>query len=118
MRLGGNAAFLVDITSPGQVRQAVEWADSKQLPMIMIGTGSNIVWKDEGFQGLVMVNKIPGFDVQHQGEQSFVTIGAGEPWDSVVARTILEELSGIEQLSLIPGTTGATAPANPPPGRA
>lgn len=108
MRLGGTAKFMIDITSATQIPEALAFAEEKSLPVIMIGGGSNIVWKDAGFSGLVMVNKIPGYDVQHQGEQSFLTIGAGEPWDSVVARSVLEELSGIEELSLIPGTTGAT----------
>ena len=112
MRLGGNAAYLQDITSPGQIHEAIEWADSNKLPVVMIGDGSNIVWGDAGFNGLVLVNKIPGYEIQHQGEQSFVTAGAGEPWDSVVARTVMEELSGIEQLSFIPGTTGATPVQN------
>lgn len=108
MRLGGIAAYLMDITSSGQIAEAVEWAEAKKLPLIMIGGGSNIIWPDQGYPGLVLVNKIPGYEVQHQGEQSFVTVGAGEPWDSVVARTIQEEISGLEQLSLIPGAAGGT----------
>ncbi len=112
MRLGGNAAYLLDITEPGQIAPAIAWAEAKQLPVIMIGSGSNIIWNDAGYNGLVLVNKIAGYEVQHQGEQSFLTVGAGEPWDSVVARTVLEELSGIEQLSLVPGTTGATPVQN------
>lgn len=112
MRLGGNADYLVDITSAGQIPKAIEWAEQNNLPVIMIGGGSNIIWKDEGFRGLVLVNKIAGYETQHQGEQSFITVGGGEPWDSVVARSILDELSGIEQLSLIPGTAGATPVQN------
>lgn len=108
MRLGGNAAYLMDITAANQIKPAIEWADAQNLPVVMIGGGSNIIWSDAGYKGLVLVNKIPGFEVQHQGEQSFITAGAGEPWDSVVARSILHELSGLESLSLIPGSTGAT----------
>lgn len=108
MRLGGPAAYLQDISSSSEIGTAIEWAESQQLPVIMIGGGSNIIWNDSGFPGLVLVNKIAGYNVQHQGDQSFITAGAGEPWDSVVARSVLEELSGIEQLSFIPGTTGGT----------
>lgn len=108
MRLGGNAAYLLDISDANQIGPALEWADAQQLPAIMIGGGSNIVWSDKGYNGLVMVNKIAGFEVQLQGDQTFIIVGAGEPWDSVVARSILQELSGLEQLSLVPGTTGAT----------
>jgi UDP-N-acetylmuramate dehydrogenase len=108
MRLGGTARYVQEIHTPGEIGPAIDWAESQGLETIMIGEGSNIVWRDEGFNGLVLVNKIAGFEIQHQGEQSFVTAGAGEPWDSVVMRCVMEELSGIEQLSLVPGTAGAT----------
>ncbi len=104
MRLGGNASYLLDITDANQIGPALEWADAQKLPVIMIGQGSNIVWDDKGYAGLVLVNRIAGFEVQLQGDQTFLIVGAGEPWDSVVARSILQELSGLEQLSLVPGT--------------
>ncbi|MGI9027836.1 MAG: UDP-N-acetylmuramate dehydrogenase [Candidatus Saccharimonadales bacterium] len=108
MRLGGPAAFLLDINAASQIGPAIDWAEARNLPVVMIGGGSNIIWNDAGFNGLVLVNKIAGYEVQPQGEQIFITVGAGEPWDSVVARGVNEGLSGIEQLSLIPGNTGAT----------
>jgi UDP-N-acetylmuramate dehydrogenase len=75
----------------------------------MIGGGSNIFWRDEGFPGLVLVNHMMGFEIFEEDEQNvYVTIGAGENWDSVVARTVEAGLTGIEALSLIPGTAGAT----------
>lgn len=75
----------------------------------MIGGGSNIFWRDEGFDGLVLVNKIAGYEVFQEDEQNtYITVGAGENWDSVVARATEADLTGIEALSLIPGTAGAT----------
>lgn len=113
MRLGGPAAYLVDITERSQIREAVEWARERQLPVIMIGTGSNIVWKDEGFPGLVMVNKIMGFEVfEEDADNAYITVGAGENWDSTVKRIVEAGYSGVEELSLIPGTTGATPVQN------
>lgn len=109
MRLGGPAAYLADITERSQIREAVAWARKRRLPIIMIGAGSNIVWKDEGFPGLVMVNKIMGFEVfEEDAENAYFTIGAGENWDSAVQRIVEAGYSGVEELSLIPGTTGAT----------
>lgn len=108
MRLGGSAAYLQEIDSSLQIQPAIAWAEAKNLPVLMVGGGSNIIWSDAGFSGLVLVNKILGYEVQEQGEQTFITAGAGENWDSVVARTVDAGLSGIEQLSLIPGSTGAT----------
>jgi UDP-N-acetylmuramate dehydrogenase len=109
MRLGGPARYMVDITTKFQVAEALAWAQERQLPVVMIGGGSNIIWGDQGFAGLVLVNKIMGFEVfEEDAESTYVTVGAGEEWDSVVERTVAQGLSGIESLSLIPGTAGAT----------
>lgn len=109
MRLGGIAQFLTDITDAKEIPEAVAWAETNNVPIIMIGGGSNIIWGDAGFPGLVLVNKIQGFETQAQDEDSaYVTIGAGEHWDSVVERCVQMGYSGIEHLSLIPGTAGAT----------
>jgi UDP-N-acetylmuramate dehydrogenase len=113
MRLGGTAAYLVDIHDRHELQEALDWASQNQLPVIMIGNGSNIIWHDAGFSGLVMVNKIMGFEEQNEDEENFyVHIGAGENWDEVVARTTAKGMTGIEYLSLIPGTVGATPVQN------
>lgn len=109
MRLGGIADYLVDVHSKEDLVAAYEWAMERSMPVIMIGGGSNIYWQDDGFRGLVLVNKILGYknDIQPDGVH-ILTIGAGEPWDSVVARSVQAGLTGIEALSLIPGTAGGT----------
>jgi|AntRauTorckE6833_2_1112554.scaffolds.fasta_scaffold00046_20 UDP-N-acetylmuramate dehydrogenase len=113
MRVGGNARYLSDITNAFEISDAVAFAEKKQVPILMIGSGSNVIWRDEGFEGLVLINKIPGFEISSFDESaSYVTVGSGEDWDSVVERTVAAGLSGIEQLSLIPGTTGATPVQN------
>lgn len=108
MRLGGPARYMMDINHASEVGPAIEWAEQNSLPAMMIGTGSNIIWRDAGFPGLVLVNKIRGYELLHSGEQAFLAAGAGEYWDSVVERSVAEGLSGLEHLSLVPGTTGAT----------
>lgn len=113
MRLGGPAMYLTEITSQAEIPEAAEWAETHKVPLVMIGDGSNIIWNDDGFKGLVVVNKISGFEAFKEDDQNYyLTIGAGENWDSVVARTVQMGLTGIEQLSLIPGTTGATPVQN------
>ena len=113
MRLGGKAAYLVNITDKTDIPFALSWAAEQKIPAMMIGSGSNIVWSDAGYPGLVMVNKIKGFTIREcDVTTSYVDIGAGENWDSAVARTVKKGLSGIEALSLIPGTTGATPVQN------
>jgi UDP-N-acetylmuramate dehydrogenase len=79
----------------------------------MIGGGSNIYWRDEGFPGLVIVNKIQRYETfKEDDNEIYITAGAGEIWDVVVERTAQAGLTGIEALSLIPGTVGATPVQN------
>jgi UDP-N-acetylmuramate dehydrogenase len=113
MRLGGNAAYLVHIKTEGDIKEAVAWAEERKLSILMIGGGSNIFWRDEGYPGLIMVNEIKGYTEEQTDDVHYkVTVGAGEIWDDVVARTAASGLHGIENLSLIPGTAGATPVQN------
>lgn len=109
MRLGGKAAYAVEIHNRMELSEAMDWAAQYQLPVIMVGSGSNIVWRDEGFNGLLLINKVAGYNAyEEDAENYYITVGAGEIWDGVVAKAVAAGASGIECLSLIPGTTGAT----------
>ncbi len=113
MRLGGKAAYLQTIASRQELTDALAWAEARKLAVMMIGMGSNIVWRDEGFPGLLLVNAIKRYeDFDEDGANHYITAGAGEIWDSVVAKTVAAGLTGIEALSLIPGTVGATPVQN------
>ena len=113
MRLGGNARFMADVHSPEEVAEVCRKAASQNLPLFILGGGSNLIVRDEGFNGLVLRNRIPGFDVvkDEPGEVQ-IKIGAGENWDEVVKRTVEMNLSGVEALSAIPGTAGAAPVQN------
>lgn len=113
MRLGGTARYACTVSGRQEVVEAIEWAEARQLPMIMVGGGSNIIWRDEGFPGLLIVNNILRYEDFAEDEANhYLTIGAGENWDAVVARSVAAGLSGIECLSLIPGKAGATPVQN------
>ncbi len=113
MHLGGAAKYLTEINERSEIAQAVAWGKENNLPIMMIGNGSNIIWPDEGFYGLVLVNRILHLDIYKLDESNaFVTAGAGEKWDDVVAKVVEQGYSGVEQLSLIPGTAGATPVQN------
>lgn len=108
MKLGGPAKFLAEATT---VQELVDlYRNAKRLGqrVLIIGGGSNLIVKDTGYDGLVIKNRIPGFSViEDDGASQTLKIGAGEDWDSVVARTVEMGLSGIEALSAIPGVSGA-----------
>jgi UDP-N-acetylmuramate dehydrogenase len=113
MAVGGQAHYVVEVHNRIELLEGLSWAQEKNLPVIMIGNGSNVVWRDEGFNGLLLVNKIEHYDAyEEDAENVYVTVGSGEIWDSVVERTVTAGLTGIEALSLVPGTAGATPVQN------
>jgi UDP-N-acetylmuramate dehydrogenase len=113
MRLGGSAAFASDVNERQEIPALVSWAVERKLPVIMVGGGSNIVWRDDGFNGLLLINKLAGLETYELDDQTlFISAAGGENWDKFVEYTIGLGLSGIELLSLIPGTVGAAPVQN------
>ncbi len=112
MGLGGTAAHLAEVHSHEELEATLNWARERNLPVLMVGGGSNIVWSDDGFAGLVLVNRMQGFEIRETGGGTEVNIAAGEVWDSAVERCVKAGLTGIEALSLIPGSTGGTPVQN------
>ena len=108
MGLGGKARFFSEARTEGDLKKLIDWAKKQSLPVIVVGEGSNIVWRDEGFDGLLIANRIAGREVLEQdGRGTTVCVGAGEEWDEIVEWTVKKNLSGIEFLSAIPGRAGA-----------
>lgn len=113
MRLGGNARFMTDVHTADEVADACRNARTQNLPIFILGGGSNIIVHDEGFNGIIIRNRIPGFEVvADEPGRTTLKIGAGENWDEVVKRTVEMNLSGIEAMSAIPGTAGAAPVQN------
>jgi UDP-N-acetylmuramate dehydrogenase len=113
MRLGGNARFMTEVHTSNDVAEVCRNARVQNLPIFILGGGSNVIVRDEGFNGIVIRNRIPGFDVvTDDPSHTTLKIGAGENWDEIVRRTVEMNLSGIEAMSAIPGTAGAAPVQN------
>lgn len=114
MRLGGNARYVIDITSEDDVEPAYAFADEKELPVYVLGSGSNIIGRDGGFNGVVLVNKIMGMGVYEEEHDGMIDLYAnsGELLDDFVAYSVQRGWHGIEALSAIPGTVGAAPVQN------
>lgn len=113
MRLGGNARYLAEVKAEDKLQELLNWAAVNRLPVIMIGRGSNIIWRDEGFSGLVLVDKIMGRKVLREDDHtSTIKLYGGENWDDAVDWTVGKKLSGLEFMSLVPGTVGAAPVQN------
>lgn len=112
MRLGGIARYFTNASLPGQLPEAIHWAEEHGLPWRLIGGGSNIIFTDEGFDGLIIHNEIKGVSFVDEGDHTLVQAGAGEIWDHIVRMACEKKLYGMAELSLIPGTVGATPVQN------
>lgn len=112
MRLGGNAKYLCHVTSEADIEEAVKFAKKHTLKIHVVGGGSNSIFSDEGFDGLIIVNQIPGLEFIEDADSTVATAGAGENWDAVVEKTVELGYSDIAALSLIPGSSGAVPVQN------
>ena len=106
--LGGPARFFSQVATSKDAVWALRWARDQHLPVFVLGGGSNVVVGDGGFAGLVLQLVARGIDFRSQGDHVLLEAQAGEPWDDVVAAAVARDLAGLECLSGIPGTAGAT----------
>ncbi|WP_083420539.1 UDP-N-acetylmuramate dehydrogenase [Mycolicibacterium llatzerense] len=104
MRVGGDAADYVMADTTDELVGAVRTADASDVPVLIVGGGSNLVIGDGGFDGLVVHVKTRG--VRIDGDD--VCVEAGEDWDPFVATALQEGFGGLEPLSGVPGSVGGT----------
>jgi len=97
-----------DLTSEDDVVEAVRMASGSGQPLLVLGSGSNVVIADHGFPGLVARMAIRGIEARRENDRIEVDVGAGEEWDAFVARAVGEGWCGVASLSGIPGLVGAT----------
>lgn len=105
LELGGPAKYFARAESEQAVREALRWAADEGLPSAILGGGSNLIVPDEGYEGLVIHMALAEIDFRDGGS---VDVGAGVPWETVVDGAVSRGWAGLECLSGIPGTTGAT----------
>jgi len=104
LRLGGPASRFVEARTEDEVVARAREVDAADESLLVLAGGSNLVVADDGFPGTVLHVLTRGVD---RGGRRF-TVQAGEPWDEFVAQCVTDGFAGIECLSGIPGSTGAT----------
>jgi UDP-N-acetylmuramate dehydrogenase len=111
LEVGGPARFFLRAEKEQEVIEGFNFARQKNLPVFVLGGGSNILVSDQGFDGLVIQIALSGIMAwRHKGVT--LTAAAGEDWDSFVAYCVSENFAGVECLSGIPGTVGGTPVQN------
>jgi UDP-N-acetylmuramate dehydrogenase len=108
LAVGGPIERLVEVEDAAELVAAVREADESGRPLLLLGGGSNVVAPDEGWPGDVVAVRSRG--IERTGER--LVVQAGHDWDDLVAYTVRNDLAGMEALSGIPGSTGATPVQN------
>lgn len=110
LKVGGSADQLITVTTEAELIDAVSASDAAGRPVLILAGGSNVVISDEPFVGDVIHVHTRGVDVVDRSDCAGVTltVAAGEPWDDVVSHAVGQGWVGIEALSGIPGSAGAT----------
>ncbi|MEY4642616.1 MAG: hypothetical protein RLZZ227_2610 [Pseudomonadota bacterium] len=106
------ARYFADVTSAAQLRETVAWVNARQMPYMLIGQGSNLLFKQD-YPGLIIELNIKGIRLTAETRDHVdVEAQCGELWHNFVQHTLRQGWYGIENLSLIPGTVGAAPVQN------
>ena len=126
MRLGGAARYVLEVEQPEDVETAYEFAAERELPAWVMGGGANTIGHDDGFPGVVILNRLKGISVRKDGvlvaveelseadfSDEIILVGmGGEIWDDFVKSAAERGYTGTEAMSMIPGTVGAAPVQN------
>lgn len=111
--IGGNCRYLIFAQNLEEIQEAIEFSKQKSLPLFVFGGGSNTLVSDQGFSGVAVRIETVGIDIVSESETEIVLdVASGEVWDDVTRLAAEENWWGIENLSHIPGFTGAFAVQN------
>lgn len=111
-RIGGTSRYFCEPVTDAEVREALSFATGKGIPFLVLGGGSNMLVGDGEFPGLVIKMNLRGIRESVSGDTVELEVGAGESWDELVEFCVAKGYWGMENLSLIPGTVGASPVQN------
>jgi len=110
--VGGPARYFAEAADEDDVVMALAFAKTRDLPVFVLGGGSNLLVSDQGFAGLVLKIAVKGAKLEPAGDNILLSVAAGEEWDRIVATCVETNLGGVECLSGIPGSVGGTPVQN------
>ena len=102
LKVGGPADFYARVVDLDELEAAYDFAQTKNIPILILGGGSNILFADAGFRGLVVKNEITGIEFSNNSAK----VGAGESLANLLAQTAEKNLAGLVDLAGVPGTVG------------
>lgn len=105
-KIGGNADFFIKVDTIEELKMAIEYGKEKNLPITIIGNGSNLLVLDKGIRGLVIKINIEKLEIKEYEDYVQVTVGSGYKIMPLANKLMNQDISGFEELAGIPGTIG------------
>ena len=119
LQVGGAARYFAELKREDEVSEAVQFARGRDLPLFVLGGGSNLVVADSGWPGMVLKIAVGGISTLNSDDKNkdksnavLFSVGAGVDWDDFVAQAVVQNCAGVECLSGIPGSVGGTPVQN------
>lgn len=107
MATPARALWLIEAKTLEQLKLAIEFADQKDLPFMVLGEGSNTVFSQD-YNGVVILNRLLGIEgIEETDDSVKLRVAAGQNWHDLVHYSLSQNWYGLQNLALIPGTTGA-----------
>ena len=111
-KIGGPAECFIKIKTIEQLRNILEYEKKDNIPLTVIGNGSNLLVSDDGIKGIVLKIEIEKIDEHIQNDEILITVGSGIKLGAIAQKCLKEEIAGFEFASGIPGTIGGAIRMN------
>lgn len=113
-KIGGPAECLIKIETIEELKEVLKLVKENNIPLTILGNGSNVLISDEGIKGITLIIKIEKLNIKENNKDNKIdiAIGAGEKIGKVARIFLKENIAGFEELSGIPGTFGGAVRMN------
>lgn len=111
-KIGGNADYFIKITSINELKSILNFVGKKNIPLTIVGNGTNLLVKEGGIRGIVIKLELKDFKIKRNLNETLITVEAGMTLATLSSIALKEELTGLEFLSGIPGTVGGAIRMN------
>ncbi|MCL2525472.1 MAG: UDP-N-acetylmuramate dehydrogenase [Coriobacteriia bacterium] len=113
MRLGAAARYLIEIENEDDLGPAYDFVSAHNLPSYILGDGSNVIGRDEAYEGVVLHNLLTGIEIKSQtADELLVRVATGTSLNALVDYAVNDDWYGIEALAAVPGTVGGAVMQN------
>lgn len=111
-KIGGEADIFVKAKTISEIKYVIKLVNQYQIPLTILGNGSNLLVKDEGIRGIVLNIKLEQMKIIEKGDEYLVSVGAGMKLMTLARNLLNKEITGFEFASGIPGTIGGAIRMN------